>query len=332
MSAEASALAEARPLAERLAREGAGSVRAILLYGSRLLGARPDPDSALDLVVIVDDYRRFYAGLSAAGDLHRPVWLVARLANVLPPNVIAFAPDEGRAGLAKCLVASTVHFERALGSDPPDHLLLARMVQRVRTIWSEDRAAEAWVHARLDEAHAGVLTWMAPFLAGTFDAERLGRRMLEVCYGAELRPEAADRAERVSDAQVEHFRRAFGPVLEWAAERGMLRRVDEPDVTGRHATYALSEPAPSRERRRWRRHFRRSKLRATARWLKHTVTFANWLPYLERKVRRRTGREVKLTALERRLPLVFLWPRAIYVLLTRPRREVEPPAEGSTHP
>jgi hypothetical protein len=72
-----------------------------------------------------------------------------------------------------------------------------------------------------------------------------------------------------------------------------------------------------------RRYFRRSKARATLRWLKHVVTFSNWLPYVVRKVERHTGRTIELTTLERKLPLIFLWPRAIHVLVTRPRREID---------
>jgi hypothetical protein len=48
------------------------------------------------------------------------------------------------------------------------------------------------------------------------------------------------------------------------------------------------------------------------------VTFANWLPYVVRKVERHTGRTIELTRLERKLPLLFLWPRAFHVLLTKP--------------
>jgi hypothetical protein len=52
------------------------------------------------------------------------------------------------------------------------------------------------------------------------------------------------------------------------------------------------------------------------------ITFANWLPYVVRKVERHTGRTIRLTRIERAVPIVFLWPRAIYVLLTRPHREI----------
>ena len=62
--ASASAASE---LAEALVGISAGSIRSILLYGSHMLGANPDRHSAVDFVVIVDEYRPFYAALNAAG-------------------------------------------------------------------------------------------------------------------------------------------------------------------------------------------------------------------------------------------------------------------------
>ena len=83
-------------------------------------------------------------------------------------------------------------------------------------------------------------------------------------------------------------------------------------------------------------YFTVSKFRVTARWLKHVLTFENWLPYLVRKVERRTGMRVELTALERRLPIFFIWPRVFRVLRNRPAEEVAagrvspPGSEGDT--
>jgi hypothetical protein len=44
------------------------------------------------------------------------------------------------------------------------------------------------------------------------------------------------------------------------------------------------------------------------------VTFEGWLDFLVRKARRHTGEDIVLTPRERRLPLVFLWPRVIRYL------------------
>lgn len=304
----------ATQLAARLVDASGDTVRAVLLYGSHLLGTSPDRYSAVDLVVVVDAYRPFYTALAHAGELPRPVRVMTWLARVLPPNVLAFAPDDG-GGIAKCVVVSRRHLERALGPKPPDHFLLARMVQRVGVVWVRSPSDEAWVEARLEAARGGVLRWMAPYLEAPVDAESLGRRMLEVCYESELRPESKTRFDRVFAAQAEHFRKTLGPVLEVAVEHGEMRREGD--------RYALADPVPPKVRRRWRRHFRRSKVRTTVRWLKHVVTFVNWLPYIVRKVERHSGRTIRLTVLERRLPLIFLWPRVIHVLLTRPRREIE---------
>lgn len=303
----------ARDLAARLATASGDSVHAVLLYGSHLLGARPDKHSALDFVVVVGDYRPFYEALHRAGEIHRPDWLMVGLSTVLPPNVIAFTPEEGDAGIAKCLIVSTGDLEVALGPSPVDHFLLARLVQRVALVWSADAVRAAWLEEQLAGARARVLDWVGPFLDETFDAEAVGRRLLELCYRGEFRPEARNRADAVFENQREHFRERLTPVLEAALEEGTLERTPE--------GFRFTTPPPASARRRWRRHFFRSKFRVTARWVKHVFTFDNWLPYITRKVERRMGVKVELTRLERRMPLIFLWPRVIRVLLTRPDRE-----------
>jgi hypothetical protein len=290
------------------------SVRAILLYGSHLTDASPDRHSAFDFIVVVEDYASFYSGLSAARELHRPPWLMTRMARLLPPNVIVFAPAEGTAGIAKCVVVSRDHLGSALGPEPPDHFLLGRMVQRLGKVYLASPEDGVWIDTELAGARSRVLEWMVPYLNVPVDAAGFGRRLLEVCYQGELRPESKDRPERLSVAQADHFREQFSPVLERGEQRGILRRDEQ--------LFVLAGPVADGVRRRWRAHFRRSKIRATLRWFKHTITFANWLPYVVRKVERHTGRPVHLTALERKLPLVFLWPRAIKVLLTRPPREI----------
>jgi len=314
----------ATELAEALVTVGAGTVRSILLYGSHMLGANPDRHSAVDFVVIVDTYRPFYAALNASGELHRPTWLLSTMAHVLPPNVIAFAPEHVHDGIAKCIIVSRAHLEHGLGPNPADHFLLGRLIQKVGSIYNATPNDAEWVEQLLASARDGVLQWMEPYLEGPVDAEGLGRRVLEVCYGGEVRPESKQRAGRIFEGQVDHFREHFPGVLMDGVEHGVLveRSDAEQDGPGALATYELRRPASPALRKKWRRHFRRSKVRATARWFKYMATFANWLPYVVRKVERHRGERIELTTLERRLPLIFLWPRAIKVLLTRPSKEL----------
>jgi hypothetical protein len=58
-------------------------------------------------------------------------------------------------------------------------------------------------------------------------------------------------------------------------------------------------------------YFAWSKVRATVRWAKYVVTFDDWLEFILAKARRHSGQEIELTPRERRLPLVFLWPRVL---------------------
>jgi hypothetical protein len=119
--------------------------------------------------------------------------------------------------------------------------------------------------------------------------------------------------KEVYEAQREALRGMYGELLDEAAGQGRLRRTDG----GR---YAFVSPPGGMDRLRAELYFFFSKIRATARWLKHVVTFNDWLTYIRRKVERRTGREIHLTRLERKLPLLFLWPRVIQVVLTLPAK------------
>jgi len=174
----------------------------------------------------------------------------------------------------------------------------------------------AWIERQIHGAPRRVLDWMTPYLTDDVDAAGLGRRLLEVCYEGELRPESQSRSGAVFEAQADHFARVLAPTLDAAVAAGTM--------TGHEGRYRLATTVSPSVRRRWRRHFRRSKRRATARWFKHVITFANWLPYLVRKVERHTGRTIELTRLEKAVPVLFLWPRAIHILLTRPRKELRP--------
>jgi hypothetical protein len=216
--------------------------------------------------------------------------------------------------VAKCLVVRRDDFGRALSTRPPDHFLLGRMVQRVAVVWSRSPSDESWVAQALSGARAGVLEWVGPYLQGTFDAEAVGRRLLEVSYNGELRPEAQNRSDKVFEAQREHFREHLGEGLEAAVRGGRLDRVG-------NGSYRFRVPPTPAERSRWRRYFLLSEARSTLRWFKHVITFDNWLPYIARKVERHTGQRVELTAWERRAPLIFLWPRVIRVLRGRPGQE-----------
>jgi len=317
---------------QRLARslvDAAGTqVRAVLLYGSHLFGAAPDRFSAHDLVVVVEEYVGTYQELRRRGFTHRPPRLMASLAWLLPPNVIAYSPEGADGPMAKCLIINARDFERELSDRSRDHFMISRMIQEVDVLYVRDEAAERWLGDCLEAARRTVLDWAAPYVATPFSAETLTREMIAMCYRSEIRPESGSRASSVFEAQRAYLVDTYEKLLANASSEGLVVREE-------HGYRSACRPGPIARLRRFV-YFNFSKLRVTARWFKHVLTFENWLQYTVRKVERRTGMRVELTTLERRLPLIFIWPRVFRVLRNRPAEEaaaaraVPPGSEGDT--
>ena len=310
--------APADPHADRLVQSlidvaGEDQIRTVLLFGSRLVQASPDRFSAYDLVLVVENYRRFYDALARAGLSQRPPALQAVLNRLLAPNVVAFAPEGWNDGpVAKVLVLEPAAVARALSRRAPDHFLKGRLVQKVALLHARDGAASDWITGLVTDARHDILRWAGPFLGESFTPAEAALRMLQVSYRGEVRPEAADRVLDVFESQRPFLADVLTRVLADAADAGELR------LAG--GDYQFVRAPSSRERRIVRLYFARSKARATARWLKHVVTFDNWLDYIARKVERRTGTRVEITPSERRLPYLLLWPKVVRVLRERPAR------------
>jgi hypothetical protein len=303
----------ARVLTESLVAVAGSRVRAVLLYGSHLLGTAPDRYSAHDLVVVVEDYLGTYRELRRRGFTHRPPRLMAWLAWALPPNVIAFSPEGVDGPMAKCLIIRAGHFERELSSRSRDHFMISRMIQEVGVLHVRDTAAARWLDEVLRAGRRTVLDWAVPYVTAPFTAEVLAREMIAMCYRSEIRPESGSRAESTFDAQTSYLVETYDQLLIDACGEGLV-------VREAHGYRSVRRPGAWVRLRRWA-YFTFSKFRVTARWFKHVLTFENWLPYVVRKVERRTGITVELTASEKRMPLIFLWPRVFRVLRNRPSEE-----------
>jgi hypothetical protein len=52
----------------------------------------------------------------------------------------------------------------------------------------------------------------------------------------------------------------------------------------------------------------------------YVALYDDWLDYVVHKVARRSGVAIELSPRERRWPLIFLWPKAIRFLRSRPQR------------
>lgn len=305
--------AETRRMADHLATIFGRSLVAILHYGSRAQSSDPRPDSDHDFFVVVDRYADAYRALSAARGMHAAAGKASLLARVLPPNVLAIGVPGIERKKAKCVVLSLRDFMRACSPQAQDHFAQGRLFQHVLLLWTRDSESRALLIDTIVRARAGTFEWAKSSLPATFTADEYSRSLLETSFGAEIRPESGNRVAALFAAQRDTLVRMYEPLLDALVDAGTLAR----DASG---TYGLAAPLRAAEIRRVARYFRKSKLRATVRWVKYVALYDDWLNYIVQKIARRTDRPVELTERERRYPLIFLWPKAVRFLMERPQR------------
>jgi hypothetical protein len=301
---------DAASLAAFLAGAFGSSTAAVVHYGSHVTAGTHRPGSALDFFVVVADYGAAYRSVVAGAETGMDAERAARLARRLPPNVVSVV-DPATGLHAKCAVYSLSDFRAACGEHAPDHFAQGRLFQQVQLLFARGGAEREEVHSLLVGVRLRTLAWGRPYLPARFDAAAYCRALLDTSFGAEIRPEKADRTAELLAGQAPVLHPAFTAVLRLHALDGSLEERD--------GLFSLARPVTAGERARLAAYFARSKARATLRWAKYVALYDDWLDYVVKKVERRTGQAIDLTPRERRWPLVFLWPRAIRFLRDRPQ-------------
>jgi hypothetical protein len=298
---------EVRDIVELLRATCGGNLVAVVFFGSRLLGTSPGEESAADLFVVVENYLHFYESIGTRLPTARHSGIMAALNRMLPPNIIYLNDPGGMRAGAKCFVVAESDLAYGLSSDSRDHFFRGRLAQRVDIVYARSDKDRTALERRIEAARRLTVDWVPIYTRQpSFGVLDYCRRMMEVSYAAEIRPEARSRVLDVFNAQQSFFRLVYGRVLQEAVRDGVL--VAEGD------RYRLAHGPPWRERRRWGAFFARSKARATLRWFKYMLTFDEWLDYIVRKVERRSNVRIELTKSERRFPALLLWPKAIRVI------------------
>lgn len=287
-----------------MAEAAGGSLGAAIFFGSRSSGVATNTNSAYDLMLVCEDPRRFYRAMSSAGLLHRSPVLLGLLDRLLPPTQIRLVRAPW---LVKASVLSLEALDRATSVRRKDQFLAGRLFQDVHVVWAADPKVASRVASAIESARRVTLEWAGPDLPSTFGPSDYLRQLFRTSFRFEVRPENRGRADALSAAQAARLEPIFEEVLRSLAAEGRLRSVGE----GR---YALAVPVSRSEARRGRFFMEWSRIRATARWPKHAVTFDGWLDYIIRKAERHSGETIVLTPLERRFPFIFLWPRALKFL------------------
>lgn len=288
-------------------RDAAGdSLRAVILFGSRLVGTSPGLHSATDLFVVVDRTRAFYHGLHAHGLVSRSPLVLAALNHWLPPNVVSVRIPGDRGAGFKCFVIRTDQFSSALSAGARDHFCKGRLAQHVELVFTRDAGVRVEILSLLERARVDTLSWVPALLPPRFDVDDYCLRMLRASYAAEIRPESGDRVHEVFLAEREALRLLFTPAL---AAHGPSHGIgSEGDQYVRRYTPSVWT------RLRIALYFHHSRARATLRWLKYVITYDDWLDYIVRKIHRRTGMKVEMSAAERRMPFLLMWPKFFRVL------------------
>jgi hypothetical protein len=297
---------------ERLAAATGPSLAGLVFFGSRRTGAaRKDAWSAHDAFVVVEDYRAFYEGLSRAGLTGKSPGMMALVSRWLPPTQYSLRFDDlGIHVKAAVLRADT--WRRETSRRRRDHFCIGRLFQPTRLLYARDSGARQAILDGLVGAYRETWVWSRPWLPERFDAEAYGRSALRTSMRWEVRPEPAGRADVLWEAQRALQLPVLELLLEELAERGEIVL-----VPAAASEWANARPVGLRERVSLELYFRRSIVRSTSRWLKHTVTFEGWLDYILRKANRHTGEPIELTARERRWPWIFLWGRLFRYLRTK---------------
>ncbi len=300
---------------DRLRAAAGEALVGLVFFGSRRTGAaRANTWSAYDVFVLVDAYRPFYEAIRRAGLTGKRPGLVAPVSRWLPPTQLSLRFEPGDVHV-KASVIRYDTFRRETSAHRHDHFCIGRLFQPTRILHSRDRDARGLLLEGLVSSHRETWRWSRPWLPARFDAKAYGQSALRTSMRWEVRPEPAGRAHALWQAQESEQVPVFEALLQELAARG-----DLVPVPGHPGSFAPVRPVGALERFRLELYFRRSIVRATARWLKHVVTFEGWLDYIVRKASRHGGEPIVLTERERRWPWIFLWGRVFRYLRDRDRK------------
>jgi hypothetical protein len=285
-----------------------GTLGAAIFFGSRSSRVATTAASAYDLMLVCDEPGRFYETAQRAGILTRSPSLLAQLDGFLPPTQIRLARPEW---LVKASVLSLSALQRATSTRRKDQFLAGRLFQDVHVVWARNPEFFDAVARSIDSARRVTLDWVAPDLKSRFSAADYVRQLFRTSFGYEVRPEGGGRADALYEAQAARLDPIFAETLGALAAEGRLARHED-------GTFSLQRPVSTGAAVRRRAFMEWSRVRATARWPKHAITFDGWLDYIISKAERHSGETIVLTPLERRFPFLLLWPR-VFRFLARQR-------------
>lgn len=249
-------------MAEQVRQHHAG-VAAVLAYGSSLRDAKP-AETLIDLYVLTDTG----AGVS-------PSLLSQMGCALLPPNVYYAERASGDGTCrAKYAVLPLSALAARVGRNTANPYFWARFAQPLRLVWSRSDADTDAVLAILAEAAETAVANARGLSRDVPPAEQWASLFRET-YRTELRPESADRARLIVEAESRYYT-AVSEIF-----------ADTSPVHGLWAMRRLTGKALS-----------------VLRLVKAAFTFQGGADYIAWKIKRHSGVEIAVTDFHRRHPLL----------------------------
>lgn len=259
---------------------------AVLIYGSYLRGKR---DTLLDFYVLLDNYGAM------------PKAWHGWLAKALPPNVYQIQhgspPDEIR---AKYALLTMDRFEYAVRSDFHSYFW-GRFAQPCGILWCRDESTKRRVISAVGSAAVTFIRRVVPTLPDTFSAKDVWTRGLSLSYQCEFRSEPPGHAQKLFGFWPDYYTSLAtalagqGLGFEKTEQEGKFINTTG-DTTRRWSTASW-----------WFRRMQ-GKVLSFLRLCKAAMTFAGGLDYLLWKIKRHSGIYIEPTSLQRKYPLIFVWP------------------------
>ncbi len=272
-------------LAQIQDRYGAGLL-AILIYGSYLRGKR---DTLLDFYVLLDSY----------GSMPK-AWQ-GWLAKALPPNVYQIQqgspPDEIR---AKYAVLTMDRFEYAVRSDFHSYFW-GRFAQPCGILWCRDDSTKQRLVCAVATAAATFTRRVVPTLPDTFSAKDVWTRGLSLSYQCELRSEPPGHAQKLFSFWPDYYTSITAAL----ARQGL--GFEKAEQEGKFINTTSNITRRGSKASWWIRRMQ-GKLLSILRLFKAAMTFAGGLDYVLWKIKRHSGVYIEPTSLQRKYPLIFVWP------------------------
>jgi hypothetical protein len=272
-------------LAQIQDRYGSGLL-AVLIYGSYLRGKR---DTLLDFYVLLDNYGAM------------PKAWHGWLAKALPPNVYQIQhgspPGEIR---AKYALLTMDRFEYAVRSDFHSYFW-GRFAQPCGILWCRDESTKRRLIGAVGTAAATFIRRVVPTLPDTFSAKDVWTRGLNLSYQCELRSEPPGHAQKLFSFWPDYYT----SITTALAGQGLgFEKADQEDKFINTTSDNTRRWSPAS----WWFRRMQGKVLSFFRLCKAALTFAGGLDYLLWKIKRHSGVYIEPTRLQRKYPLIFVWP------------------------